>query len=47
MKKKHRDKLIIVLMEKLYGGKDSCPNEFQSLMDHLQRAGSIPWREPR
>jgi hypothetical protein len=33
VKKKHRDKLIIALMEKLCGGKDSCPEEFQSLME--------------
>ena len=33
MKKKHKDKLIIALMEKLYGGKDSCPEEFRSLME--------------
>ena len=31
--KKHTDKLIIALMEKLYGGKDSCPEEFRSLME--------------
>ena len=33
VKKKHKDKLIIALMEKLYGGKDSCPEEFRSLME--------------
>ena len=33
VKKKHRDKLIISLMEKLYGGNDSCPEEFQSLIE--------------
>ena len=33
VEKKHTDKLIIALMEKLYGGKDSCPEEFRSLME--------------
>ena len=38
IKKSGKDKLIVALLEKLYGNNDSCPKEF----DKLMRKNRIP-----